>query len=91
MTSWRGLTDRNIRIFVEHAEGLIHVMNKDFHLTGDDPALLFDQMQDAGADLDPAHAFYIGHELSKALTALTLGKSYTQDRALGWGCSRAMR
>ncbi|MCE9591472.1 MAG: DUF6513 domain-containing protein [Planctomycetes bacterium] len=81
----RGLTDRNIRVFVEHAEGLIHVMNKDFHLTGDDPALLFDQMQEAGADLDPSHAFYIGHELSKALTALTLGKSYTQDRALSWG------
>lgn len=81
----KGLTDRNIRIYVDHAAGLIHVMNKDFHLTGDDPAELFDRMQEAGADLDAAHAFYIGHELSKAQTALTLGKNYTQDRALRWG------
>jgi hypothetical protein len=35
--------------------------------------------------LDASHAFYLGYELAKAVTALTLGKSYTQDQALSWG------
>jgi hypothetical protein len=35
--------------------------------------------------LDAAHAFYLGFEMSKALTALTLGKQYRQDQALDWG------
>ena len=35
--------------------------------------------------LTPAHAFYLGMELMKARTALTLGKQYTQDEALRWG------
>ena len=36
-------------------------------------------------NLDPTHAFYLGYEISKAVTALTLGKAYVQDRALDWG------
>ena len=35
--------------------------------------------------LDPSHAFYLGYEMAKAVTALTLGKNYTQDQALRWG------
>ena len=31
------------------------------------------------------HAFYLGYEFAKAVTALTLGKNYTQDQALRWG------
>ena len=31
------------------------------------------------------HAFYLGYELAKAHTALTLGKRYVQDQALSWG------
>ena len=34
---------------------------------------------------DPSHAFYLGYELMKAKTALTLGKTYRQDQALQWG------
>ena len=34
---------------------------------------------------DPSHAFYLGYELMKAKTALTLGKAYRQDQALEWG------
>jgi hypothetical protein len=34
---------------------------------------------------DAAHAFYLGYELMKAKTALTLGKDYRQDQALNWG------
>ena len=36
-------------------------------------------------DGEPAHAFYLGYELAKAVTALTLGKDYVQDQALRWG------
>src|SRR5262249_51107670 len=31
------------------------------------------------------HAFYLGYEMAKAVTALTLGKKYAQDQALHWG------
>ncbi|MFM7072749.1 MAG: dihydropteroate synthase, partial [Planctomycetota bacterium] len=36
-------------------------------------------------NLDASHAFYLGYELAKATTALTLGKQYEQDEALRWG------
>src|SRR3712207_9458005 len=49
------------------------------------PFELFDQFSAAGSGIDPAHAFYLGYELAKAVTALTLGKQYTQDEALHWG------
>ena len=34
---------------------------------------------------DPSHAFYLGYEMAKAITALTLNKNYVQDEALRWG------
>lgn len=77
----RSLTDRNIRIFAQ--DGKLHAMNKDFHVTGDDPFALFDQFPPG--IVDASHAFYLGYEMAKAVTALTLGKNYTQDKALRWG------
>jgi dihydropteroate synthase-like protein len=76
------ITDRNFRLFAEG--GQVHVINRDMHLHGPDPFALFDQMQPL-AQIDPSHAFYLGYEMAKAVTALTLGKSYTQDQALRWG------
>jgi dihydropteroate synthase-like protein len=76
------LTDRNFRLFAE--EGLLHVMNGRMYLQGTDPFSLFEQMQQRET-VDPAHAFYLGYELCKAVTALTLGKNYVQDQALRWG------
>ena len=35
--------------------------------------------------VDTSHAFYLGYELAKAMTALTLAKQYEQDEALTWG------
>ncbi len=35
--------------------------------------------------LDASHAFYLGYEMAKAATALTLAKDYRQDEALDWG------
>jgi hypothetical protein len=76
------IKDRNYRLFAE--DGLLHAINGAGHLTGADPFVLFDAMH-ARQPLDPSHAFYLGFELAKALTALTLGKDYTQDQALSWG------
>ncbi len=76
------IADRNFRLFAER--GLLHVLNNQMFLQGGDPFALFEQMQQR-ADIDPAHAFYLGYEMAKAVTALTLGKNYTQDQALRWG------
>ena len=56
-------------------------MNNAHFLCETDPFLLFDQM----GVTDPSHAFYLGYELMKARTALTLSKTYRQDQALDWG------
>ncbi len=76
------VTDRNFRLFAE--DGRLHVVNDKMHLQGDDPFVLFDEMR-RREDIDAAHAFYLGYEMAKALTALTLGKNYVQDQALRWG------
>jgi dihydropteroate synthase-like protein len=76
------ITDRNFRIFAEG--GQIHVMNRHQYWAGDDPFDLLDRILQVEA-LDPSHAFYLGYEMAKAVTALTLGKNYVQDQALSWG------
>lgn len=76
------ITDHNFRLFAER--DLIHVLNDKMFLQGADPFILFKEML-AKEAIDPAHAFYLGYEMAKALTALTLGKNYTQDQALRWG------
>ena len=74
--------DRSFRLFAER--GKLHVINSEMWLQGADPFELFAEMAKR-TDIDPAHAFYLGYELAKALTALTLGKNYVQDQALRWG------
>jgi hypothetical protein len=49
-----------------------------------DPFDLFKEMQER-EKIDPSHAFYLGYEMAKAVTAITLGKNYVQDQALRWG------
>ena len=71
--------DPNWRIYAE--DGRIYAFNNAHYLVGTDPFDLFERM---GVD-DPSHAFYLGHELMKARTALTLNKAYRQDQALDWG------
>lgn len=76
------IKDRNFRIFAER--GLLHVLNNQMFLQGSDPFALFAQMRER-ADIDASHAFYLGYEMAKAMTALMLGKNYVQDQALRWG------
>ena len=73
------LKDRNYRIFAE--DDAIVVMNSEGRQQGTDPFELFARLN---VD-DASHAFYLGYEMAKAVTALTLGKNYTQDQALRWG------
>jgi dihydropteroate synthase-like protein len=77
------ITDRNYRIFAERGE--LHILNGSLYLRGTDPFEIFKQLQQADPKLDASHSFYLGYELAKAITALTLGKNYEQDRALRWG------
>jgi dihydropteroate synthase-like protein len=79
------ISDPNFRIFAEGGE--VHAINRDGHWHGTDPFELLDRILErkAGATLDPSHAFYLGYELCKAVTALTLGKQYRQDQPLDWG------
>ena len=73
------IKDPNFRLFAERGE--LHAINRDGHRRATNPFELFKQL----GPLDASHAFYLGYELAKAVTALTLGKNYTQDEALNWG------
>ena len=74
-----GIRDRNFRLFAENGE--IHAISGAGHIQGKDPFEIFEQLS---VD-DPSHAFYLGYEMAKAVTALTLKKNYVQDEALNWG------
>lgn len=81
--------DNNYRLFA--ADGEVHLVGRGLHLHHADPFTLFAELARSGeargapANLNPSHAFYLGYELCKALTANTLGKQYEQDEALDWG------
>jgi dihydropteroate synthase len=78
------IKDHNYRLFAE--DGKLHAVTAGLHASDTDPFALFAQCQQhAARAIDPAHAFYLGYELAKAVTALTLGKDYRQDEALDWG------
>jgi dihydropteroate synthase len=75
----RRIKDPNWRLFAE--DGTLYALNNEQFLADADPFRLFERM---GVD-DASHAFYLGYELMKARTALTLSKAYRQDQALDWG------
>jgi dihydropteroate synthase-like protein len=78
--------DRNYRI--EAAEDGIHIYNRAGHFVAQDAFALFDKL---GVEADGAHAFYLGAELTKAEIAFQLGKRYSQDEPLDWGCATDRR
>ncbi len=79
----RQVTDRNYRIFAERGE--IHIFNGNIYVRGYEPFELIARLLAEDPKLDASHAFYLGYECAKAMTALTLGKNYTQDQSLQWG------
>jgi dihydropteroate synthase-like protein len=76
------VTDNNFRI--EVAEDGIHVYNKQGHHVAQDAFALFDRLD---VKQDGPHAFYLGAELMKAEIAWRLGKRYSQDEPLDFGCA----
>ena len=78
------IKDPNYRIKV--AEQGIYMFNRDGLIQETDPFEFYPQL-----DLkdDVGHAFYLGAELAKAQVAWQLGKRYTQDEELSWGCATA--
>lgn len=81
------IRDHNYRLFVSGAE--LHLIGPEIHLHSRDPFIIAQQLIEATIDtrhpVDASHAFYLGYELAKARTALTLGKQYEQDEPLDWG------
>ncbi|MCY2983875.1 MAG: DUF6513 domain-containing protein [Planctomycetota bacterium] len=79
------IKDNNYRILIDDQQ--LHLISAGVHIRGTDP---FDMMEELmslpeSRNVDQSHAFYLGFELAKALTALTLGKRYEQDESLRWG------
>lgn len=81
----QSIRDKNVRIFNCRQE--IHAVSTGVHVHAADPFLVMQQLMESpiGSSIDAGHAFYLGFEMAKALTANTLGKRYTQDEALNWG------
>ena len=78
------IKDPNYRVFAE--EGQLHLVSAKLHLAAADPFDLLKQLLvTSPKNVDAEHAFYLGYELCKAVTALTLSKDYRQDQALDWG------
>jgi dihydropteroate synthase len=80
----KNIKDHNYRIFAEAGE--IHLLGNKTHWHDADPFKLFDKLAETHpANLNASHAFYLGYEMCKAMTAIQLGKNYTQDESLNWG------
>ena len=77
------IKDSNFRIQVT-ADG-VHIFNGDGLFTGTDPYELFKNL--SSLNDNAPHAYYIGLELGRAQIAWQLGKRYTQDEELDWGCA----
>lgn len=79
------IRDNNIRLFV--ADGLIHALSAGVHASAADPFQAMEQLlaSPVGDSINIEHAFYLGFEMAKAMTANHLGKHYEQDQPLDWG------
>jgi len=78
------ISDHNYRLFADGEQ--IHLVSRRLHLRDADPFRLFAALLETKPEnLDAGHAFYLGFEICKALTANTLGKQYEQDQSLEWG------
>jgi hypothetical protein len=62
----------------------VHIFNREGLHSANDPFAMFPHLQ---VETDSGHAFYLGVELARAEIAWQLGKRFTQDQALTWGCA----
>ncbi|MDV3243046.1 MAG: dihydropteroate synthase, partial [Methylocaldum sp.] len=78
---YRQIKDPSYRILIS-PEG-VHIFNREGFHTAADPFELYPML---GVETDGGHAFYLGVELARAQIAWQLGKRYSQDEPLQWGC-----
>lgn len=76
------IRDPSFRIQISEAG--VHIFNRDGLHSATDPFELFPKL---GVAHDGGHAFYLGVELARAEIAWQLGKRFTQDQPLHWGCA----
>lgn len=76
------ISDPSFRIQTSR-EG-INIFNRDGLYSATDP---FDLYPKLGVESDGGHAFYLGVELARAEIAWQLGKRFSQDESLEWGCA----
>jgi dihydropteroate synthase-like protein len=76
------ISDPSYRIQTS-AEG-VHIFNREGLHSATDPFELFPKLH---VDTDGGHAFYLGVELARAEISWQLGKRFTQDQTLNWGCA----
>ncbi len=69
---------------IQTSDKSIHIFNRDGFHSATDPFELFPHLN---VENDGGHAFYLGVELARAEIAWQLGKRFTQDEALHWGCA----
>ena len=62
----------------------VHIFNRDGLYSASDPFALYPHLN---VEHDGGHAFYLGVELARAEIAWQLGKRFTQDQPLNWGCA----
>lgn len=62
----------------------IHIYNRDGFHTATNPFELYPHLN---VQTDGSHSFYLGVELGRAQIAWQLGKRFTQDQELTWGCA----
>lgn len=75
------IKDPSFRVQISE-EGL-HIYNRDGMHSAVDPFALWPHLK---LEHDGGHAFYLGVELARAQIAWQLGKRYSQDEELRWGC-----
>jgi hypothetical protein len=78
----REIKDPSYRI--QNSTDGVHIYNRDGFYTALNP---FDFYPYLGVQHDASHAFYLGVELARAQIAWQLGKRFTQDQELTWGCA----
>lgn len=69
---------------IQTSQAGLHIFNRDNFHSASDPFELYPKL---GVEHDGGHAFYLGVELARAEIAWQLGKRFTQDQALNWGCA----
>ncbi len=79
------IRDNNVRLFA--GQGKVQALSAGVLIAEEDPFKAMEQLlaSPIGESINVEHAFYLGFEMAKAMTANILGKHYEQDQPLDWG------